>query len=183
MEQSVSFLLSADLANKAIDMVMPSILAMMESKQFKRPELHIVVMNPGKHPWNTDDPSNAILVERTIGNPDGWEKPYGQIARAKAITSWRTGLPTRDVVQTMPYLLTANEDWSDSVYPGSAVLFGIAVGASGVQSWYDEFVSYMVAAACRALCIELMQTKYIPEGERDRCFIWQRDIDGNSGSR
>ena len=132
MEKSESFLLSAELAKKAVEMAKPSILAMMQSGQFKRPELHIVVMNPATKPWEVEDPASAILYEESIGTPEKWQKPYGEIARAKAIASWRTGLPTRDLVQTMPYLLVANEDRSDSVYPGSAVLFGIANGSSRV---------------------------------------------------
>ncbi len=120
----------------------------------------------------------------SIGPLDDDEGLYAEIARAKAFASWRTGVPMDALVQSMPYMLQANEDESDTLFSGSAVLFGITVGASGVQSYFDELAAYMVTAACRALCIQIMQEKFLPEGEKDRCFLWERTLDSeDNGDR
>ena len=175
MESQVSFLLGADKARKAIDMVRPAILAAMESGQLKHKTIHIVIMNPGTRPGDVEDEEDAILYEESIGDPATWERDYNLIARAKAIASWRTGLPTHVLRETMPYMLVASESASDTPYWGSAVLHGMVVAASGVQSWFDEWVSYMVAAACRAICIGVMQEEILKNDRRD--FMWQSDLD------
>ncbi len=180
METPVSYLLTKEIAKRAIDMVRPAILAAVEGKILKRGDLHIVVMDPVKGPWNVEHEDEAILHEESFGDVAKWASPYGEIARAKAIESWRTGFPTHVIRETMPYLLYANDDYSDTVYWGSAVLQGLTVGVSGVQSWFDEWVAYMVAAACRALCIEAMQ-KLLKDKNRD--FVWQPELDSHSGSR
>ena len=181
MEPRVSFLLGADKARKAVDMVRPAILAAMESGLMKRKHLHIVIMNPGTRPGDVEDEEDAILYEESFGDPKEWGRDYAVIARAKAIESWRTGLPTHALRETMPYMLVASENGSDTLYWGSAVLHGMVVGASGVQSWFDEWVSYMVAAACRALCIGVMQEELLKDDRRD--FLWQRELDHHSDSR
>lgn len=180
MQKPVSFLLSAEVARKAIEMVLPSILSMMASGQFDKSQLHIVIMNPATDPGYVLDPSSVILYEETIGEPASWKHPYDEIARAKAFASWRTGLPMDVLSHSMPYLLKADEDQSDTMFGGSATLLGIVVGVSGVQPWFDEMVAYMVAAACRALSIQIMQEKYLTDGER--CFLWERKLD-SQGSR
>ncbi len=156
-----SYLLGADRARKAVDMVRPAILAAMESGLMKRKDLHIVIMNPAMRPFEVYYEHDAILYEESFGDKKKWARDYAKFAQAKAIISWRTGLPTHLVRETMPYLLKASGSWSDTPYWGSAVLHGIVVAASGAQSWYDEWVSYMVAAACRALCIDAMQEEVI----------------------
>jgi hypothetical protein len=178
MEKSVSYLLTAEMAKKAVDMARPAILAAMESGMFKRKALHIVVMNPATRPWQVENEEDAILYEESFGDPATWETHYDEIARAKAIESWRYDLPTHVIRETMPYLLQANEDRSDTMYWGSAYLLGLVVAGSGVQPCYDEWSGYMVAAGCRALCIEKMQ-KMLENKERD--FVWQRELDGHNG--
>lgn len=175
----VSYLLSVDDIMKAIDMVCPAIRAAMESGAIKRKDLHIVVMNPATRPFEVEREEDAILYEVSFGDPSTWEHDYKAIARAKAIASWRTGLPTHVVVQTMPYLLQANEDYSDTPYYGSVNLLGMPVGASGVEAWNDEMISYWIAAACRAVCIGKMQTKILTAGKD---LLWQPG-DGNLGDR
>ena len=172
-----SYLLSSERAKQAIDMVLPAIREAMESDLLKRRHLHIVIMNPATPPHMVENGEEAILCEYSLGLPAKWENDYKSIARAKAIASWRTGQPTHALRETMPYLMVANEEHADSPYFGSAVLLGMVVAASGVQPWFDEWISYMVAAACRALCIAAMQEDIIPDKRRD--FIWEPGLDGD----
>ena len=180
-ETPVSFLLGVDKAKKAVDMVRPAILAAMESGLTKRKDLHIIIVNPGTRPGDVENGEDAILYEESFGDPSKWQHDYAAIDRAKAIASWRTSLPTHVLRETMPYLLVASENGSDTPYYGSAVLHGMVVAASGVQPWFDEWISYMVAAACRAICIGVMQEEILKNDKRD--FMWQRDLDHVSQSR
>jgi len=148
-----SFLLTAEMVEKAINMVSPAIMAAMDNGTLEGHDLHIVVMDPGLRPHDVADAHEAILYQRSFGVPANWTCPYNDFARAKPFASWRTGLPTSVICQTMPYLLKEG----DTLYHGSAVLDGIVVGTSGVQEWFDEWVSYLVATTCRALCIGTMK--------------------------
>ena len=168
-----SFLLTVGMVEKAVNMVSPAIMAAMDNDTLKGHDLHIVVMDPGLRPHDVADAHEAILYERSFGVPANWTCPYNDFARAKAFASWRTGLPTSTIRQTMPYLLKE----IDTLYYGSAVLDGIVVGTSGVQEWFDEWVSYLVAATCRALCIEAMQG--ILENDTHSSFFWERAESGH----
>ncbi|MCH7529921.1 hypothetical protein IIB50_02275 [Patescibacteria group bacterium] len=156
----MSYLLTADVAKQAVEMVEPIIYTAMGCKLFKRDHLHIVVMDPAAMPINRNRVTfkSAILYEVSLGNTENWEHDYAKIARSKAQISWWTKLPTHIVQETMPYILTG----VDTKHYGSVVLDGIVVAASGVQPWYDECVSHMVAAACRAFSIENMQEDILP---------------------
>ncbi len=168
METPGSFLLTAEIVEKAINMVLPAITTAMDNNILGGHDLHIVVMNPGVRPHEVRDAHEAILCERSFGVQAKWNYPYKDFARAKAFASWRTGLPTGVIRQVMPYLLKEK----DTLYYGSAVLDGIVVGTSGVQEWFDEWVSYLVAATCRALCIEAMQGML--ENDPHSSFFWER---------
>lgn len=149
-----SYFLTEEDAKKAIDMVRPAILAAMKSGQFEdQYHLHIVVMNPAVRPADVNDPDEAILCETTFGDRNDWDANYAEIARTKAFESWKTGLSTHVITELRPYLLGID----DTYYWGSVVLEGVVVAASGLKPWYDEFVSYMVAAALRAIAIDNFQ--------------------------
>lgn len=170
MKAQGSFLLTPEKAEQAIGMVRPAIAAAMNSGLMKRHHLHIVVMDPAIAPYQVDQGEQAIVGEASFGHPGEWENNYAGIARAKAIAAWRTGQPTHMLVQAMPYLLVGDAGASDTIYWGSVNLLGVPVGASGVQPWFDEWVAYSVASACRALCIGEMQESYIPDRNRDFLF-------------
>ncbi len=163
-EVSQSFLLTKIVARKAVDLVRPAILSAMESGLLKRKDFHVVIMDPCIRPWEVTDPSLAILHEESFGNRMQWELDFQKIARGKAFLSWRTGIPTHLIRETMPHLLAAG----DTIFYGSAVHHGIVVAASGVQPWFDEMFSGWTADACRALCIGEMQEKVLKDG---RMFI------------
>lgn len=142
----MSYLLDKGTAQKAVEMVMPLILAAMESRVFKRRHLHIVVLDPAVTP-NNDLP---VLYENSIGDVSQWEHPYDQIARSKADLTWKWGIPTRELQLRMPHVLQPG----DTLFGGSACVDGIVVGVSGVQPHFDEMIATMVAAACKALSTE-----------------------------
>ena len=156
----MSYLLTYKVAERAVELVRPVISTAMKDGLVKRPHLHIVVVNPAIIPSNDRVlfEQTAILYEASFGRKADWDHDYDEIARSKAFISWRTGLPTHVVQQTMRYLVSDG----DTKFFGSAVLHGLVVAASGVQPWFDEWVSYMVAATCRALCIDVMQKEVIP---------------------
>lgn len=150
------------MAETAVRIVKPSILNAMEIGLLKRRDLHIVVLDPVVD--YVDGSLLPAIYEFSFGNPIKWEHRFDTIARAKALVTWRTGLPTHLVQQSFPYLLQGR----DTPLWGSVNLEGIIVAASGVQPWFDEMISYQVAAACRALCISKMQTETLPD---DQIFL------------
>lgn len=162
-----SFLLTDKLANRAIDLALPAITAAMSAGIMKRSDLHIVVMNPCIKPWQVTDPHQAILTERSLGDVLNWEYPYDEIARAKTIASWRTGLPTNLLIHAYPHLLEVGVDWGDTKYYGSGVFDGIPTGASGVQSFFDEWVAGIVGLSCKALCMQQMQDNILTDESSD----------------
>lgn len=175
-----SYLLSRDVAKKAVDIVRPVILAGRKSGVLEDGNLHVVIMNPVARPHHVTNKRKAILYEESFGQSALWKYPLDEIARAKAFESWRTGLSTHEIVEARPYLLQADDGHADTVYYGSVVLEGIAVGVSGGDPHVDEMLAHMIAAACRALCIEAMQKLKV---ERGRNFVWERKLDGQSDGR
>jgi len=121
--------------------------------------VHIVIANPllkpGGHELETVDgwiAAGGILHEETVTDGVASEDQidtYTRIARLKAYLSWRTGRTTSEV-QSLPHLYQIG----DTTYNGSAILKGLVVGTSGVQSHFDEAISYMVAAFCSGICLD-----------------------------
>jgi hypothetical protein len=141
-------------AKMAVDLALPSIRRAMRIRLFKRSDLHIVVLKPGiPYDPNLDFEKNVILYERSLGSKENWKYPYQEYARSKARLSWRTGLPSLDVVLRYPHLLQKG----DVKYGGSVILKGTIVAASGVQSHFDESSSHCVAAVLNGIAIEKMQ--------------------------
>lgn len=141
----MSFLLTAELADKAINLVLPAIDAAYTHQVINRLHLHIVVLNPTSIALE-----GAILVERSIGDTNVWAHPYDRIARSKAMVTWRTGLPSHEVLALAPHLYVEG----DVRYGGSTNLNGIVVACSGVQSHFDQMIAQWIASACYALCID-----------------------------
>ena len=153
MKLRTSPFMTAAIAEKAVSMALPAILAMMESGQMKRKALHIVVINPLAIPSQSTF-EDAILYEYSIGDRQRWEHDYYGIARSKAEISWVNAWSNRQV-RNMPWLLAPG----NTKYIGSAVSEdgGLIVVASGVQDYYDEMSAKMVLAALQAVAIETEQ--------------------------
>lgn len=139
-----------ELAEQALALALPTIEALMESHT-SRKVMALVMLGPG----------GEILLERGVG-PDA-EKPecaeqvqnYLQIARSKADLHYRAGRPSRVVQDRAPHLLQVG----DTVYGGSADYEGLIVAGSGVQDYFDEAISAIVAATFWSL-IKQRQWRY-----------------------
>lgn len=97
------------------------------------------------------------------GEPDEWQVPYDGIAGSKHGISRREGKDTVDVPLT-------DREVGDTQYWGSVVLEfeggRIIVAISGLQPWFDEALSGMIA---RLLLGLLKHEEFVPRGpEPDR---------------
>jgi len=75
---------------------------------------------------------------------------YTLLAAKKGLLSARTGMPSGDVITNAPWLLLPG----DVKYRGGVYEDGQAVGASGVQSNWDEFYSWTQLSAQQAITRE-----------------------------
>ena len=98
--------------------------------------MHVVVMDPAADPRIAafDD---AILVERSFGDPGQWQADYAAYARAKTRVSWRERLSLRTLLARCPGRLQP-----DDIRVEGAVREGRwIIGASGAQPWYDHAIA------------------------------------------
>lgn len=161
----MSHLLTRDVAQRAVEFVLPAIARLIETKVLRRGDLHIVVANPTfrsdadeedhlpgagsvsvRRLWN----EKGILYEHSLGDRSLWQFPFDKIARSKCYLSWYYNMPTQVLQTRAPHLLRVGE----TVYYGSAVSDGLVVACSGVQPYFDQMISGWVLEACRALCIQ-----------------------------
>jgi hypothetical protein len=144
-------LFDATIAQRAVELAKPSILAAMENGTFRDPVLHVVILDPDV-PYSPETPiEEAILYEVTLGYlpREHWKADYTHIARQKARFTWESGLPSRMAeADGIAFLREGDVDFA-----GSVNLQGFKVASSGVESEYDEYSSYSIAAACRSLTI------------------------------
>lgn len=134
--------LNGALVDCAFDLVAPAVKHLLSNRHLAKRDVMVVwVLNP------TD---GGGLGMRTFGTlpPAQWKNAYGELALRKAQLSHREKKNTATVVFQEPHLLRQG----DPIYQGGVFFHGIAVGASGVQSYFDEMVASMVAAAIRGLC-------------------------------
>lgn len=151
----MSYFLTKAVAEKAVTLVMPSILRMMEDHEVPRAALHIVIIDP-LAPASGDAATPAqgqILYEHSIGNQEGPDWAYGRFARKKAELAWRHRQDTLVTAAHQPHLMAGG----DCKWPGGVYFEGLAVAASGVQGFFDEMFARWVAAACVALAKQAME--------------------------
>jgi hypothetical protein len=141
-------LLTREMAQRAVKLVLPLILILMESGHVKRKALHVVITDPTKQPGFCNF-GEATLYEESIGkDTPAWEHHFDDIAMRKARQAWRTGFSNR-YTQAAPWLLFKN----DTMFKGTAVSDdgSLIVAVSGVEDYYDEMFSKMILAAIQAL--------------------------------
>jgi hypothetical protein len=98
--------------------------------------MHIVVMDPALDA-RTASFDDAILVERSFGDPARWDADYAWYARAKTRVSWRERRTLRTLLAQCPDRLQP-----DDIRVEGAVREGRwIVGASGAQPWYDHAIA------------------------------------------
>ncbi len=143
-------LVDEDAAREAVELALPSI-----EKAFQREGvsgervLHIVVMDPAVQPGEAAF-EDAILYERSVGDPRKWQADYRSFARAKAALAWRAGCDTHLIQELRPHLLRPGE----TLLWGSAWRDGLVVGASGAHPWFDEAFANAVAGFLLAIAQE-----------------------------
>lgn len=107
--------------------------------------MHVVVMDPAADPQATSF-EDAILCERSYGEPARWEADYAWYARAKARLAWREQMSLRTLFAAHPERLR-----SDDIRVEGAVREGrFVVGASGAQAWYDHAIATCAIALIEA---------------------------------
>ncbi|KUM26651.1 hypothetical protein AU467_20140 [Mesorhizobium loti] len=115
---------------------------------------YVVILVPSvKKGRQVDDvnwPDNPItphcLYEIGIGDRTDWSYEFDRIARNKALQLWR-GQSFEGNTDPMPHLLFSN----DTPFWGGVKRHGIVVAVSGVQSFFDEMLSGMIADTIRGL--------------------------------
>lgn len=155
-----SALLTKQIAQQAITIVAAGIIEEFIKKGNGRMAAAIIVLDP-TIPFRPLSALEAldgrhylpVVHEEIIGEQDPAKWPagrdYAAFARAKALVSWRTGLPTHLVQRDSPHLFQSG----DFKYGGSAIVKGIIVATSGLEWYHDLAVSEAVAGMCHALTI------------------------------
>jgi hypothetical protein len=119
---------------QSLDAMEPMIARLIDDPSISAEHaMHSVVMDPAADPATAafDD---AILVERSFGDPARWQADYAWYARAKTRVSWRERLTLRTLLARYPDRLHP-----DDIRVEGAVRDGRwIVGASGAQPWYDH---------------------------------------------
>jgi hypothetical protein len=128
-------------AKKAIAMVKPSIVMNMKLGVFKRECISICILSL----------DGTVLHQEDIKlKKEEWTHDFRSIALSKAEVSYR--------IKADSALLSARMPWKrksgDTNYPGGKYYKGIAVGVSGVESWFDEMIANWVISAIVALSYE-----------------------------
>jgi len=141
-------------AKQAVELAEPTILQMMQTVANQK-AVHVVVVGL----------EGGILFEKSVG-PEaaaGGERlaTCVEIARGKARIHFRTGRPSAEVHARRPHAL----EIGDTIHGGSAEHEGIIVAASGVQGFYDESISAIVAAILWGLCKDA-HTTYMATAEK-----------------
>lgn len=153
MAQEPKFL-SADTARRVVEEMIRNVFH-SGIFQLARKDCHVVIIVPsiqvGRSAtpgWLNYEVGPSILHEQSFGDPMKWEKPFDQIARAKALQLWDDR--NDDRTNPMPHLLFSG----DTPFWGGVKRQGIVVACSGFQSWYDKMVSGMIADACIAIAYD-----------------------------
>jgi len=133
-------------AIEALEILEPAFERLLECSG--RPGFHFVILNPAFERWSVQgDVESAILLDAFIGEHDK-RHDYRKIALSKAGQAWRVGAPNAFVQWFAPALL----EEKDTPYSGSFVYNGLVVAASGLQPWFDELVSMLIACAIQQVC-------------------------------
>lgn len=137
-------------ALQAYEYITPAIQFCISQQLFKRAHMNILLLD-GRIPYQGEsleemmsDDVGVVLGEFNVGFPGDWQHNYQGISRSKAYMTWRTGLPSGDI---LPHL---RED-GDTIYSGSAIVKKTIAACSGVQPYFDEMVSVWLAIAYNAL--------------------------------
>lgn len=161
-----TFLVTPLLVKEAIQLVVPAIDFGIKTELFKRPDFHVVVVNPvisaqqyaTQQDW---EDAGGILYEESFGSLKDCRSKYAPIARSKAWLSARWGMSTHKLQALHPHLLQGG----DTVYGGSAARYGLVVAVSGLQAHFDQFVAGCILEAIYALCLDAREKGALGDGD------------------
>lgn len=124
--------------------------------ELKRAHLHIVIYVP------SENGIPELLFESSLGEKSEWEHDYEKIAQSKAHQIWQ-GRNDSGATSIMPHLLRPG----DTPYYGAVKRKSIVVACSGVQPWFDQMISGMVAEMCIAYAHNAWETSTDKRGNVD----------------
>jgi hypothetical protein len=149
-------------AEQAIASALPTILHLMQTV-VNRKALHIVILGV----------DGNILYEQSVGPDVEADRQRlatcTEIARSKAQIHFRTGRPAGEIQSRRPHALLVG----DTIWGGGASYEGIIVAASGVQGYFDETISGIVAAILWGLCVHAQAAHM---AKADKPSIYQNPI-------
>lgn len=124
----------------------------------KREMLHVVVLVPEmdviSHKWPDYPIRPFCIAQMSFGDKAQWPHKFDEIAQCKTLQAWHER--NDGGTDAMPHLLFPN----DTPFWGCIKRHGIAVGASGVEPWFDRMVAGVTADICIAYAYHLwMQSK------------------------
>ncbi len=144
--------LTRDLASEVVDMVLQGTLFSAHNRYFRHQLCHIVVLVPAleqepseRAAFPSPPPRPFPLYELSVGNRAKWPRPYDKIARNKAEQLWydRNADGQTDSVAHLLYS-------GDTAFWGGVKRHSIVVACSGVQPWFDQMISGMIADGLKA---------------------------------
>lgn len=149
----------------AFDIIMPTISQAADRGVINKMAGHVVVLDPAvpyepmyRNTIEDGSIDELVLWERSFGASEVYDLgKYTEIARAKAFTSYLTGLPSHLVQQQFPSLYVPGmTKWGGSAVAGIGHI-RLITAFSGVQWYFDQMISEMMISAIQALCHEQMR--------------------------
>lgn len=164
--------MTPEMVGQVVDMVLNATILNERMKHvFKRQACHVVVLGPAvedareaEYPdWPNYPIMPAVIFERSVGKED-WPRNYENIAQCKAQQLWR-GQNTEGNTDSVPHLLFPD----DTPFWGGVARHGIVVACSGVQPYFDQMVSGMIADGIKAFGRDAFENS--DDKRRDRDFL------------
>lgn len=151
-ETGESALLTKETIERAFSIVEPAIMQKLNDPSSPRDGLHIVLLDPVKVTGGKSF-SECVVFEKSI-NKDGWDIDLETLARKKAFVSYRYGMDSHKVQQLSPLLYQSG----DNKYAGAINRDGFVVSSAGIEWYYDELFSKLLADSCEAVAKEHMDS-------------------------
>ncbi|MCX6718912.1 MAG: hypothetical protein NTZ38_00850 [Candidatus Taylorbacteria bacterium] len=134
------------LAQKAVQMVLESVMFSSSGAPLKRKACYIVVLVPGmdmsagENAWPNFPCKPVALYEHKVRQED-WSDDYKTIAQCKALQRWHDR--SDGGTDVSPHLLYTG----DTPFWGAVKRQGIVVSCSGIQPYFDRMIAGMIADA------------------------------------
>ena len=149
--------LTREMVEAVVDMVLDGFMFDSRMDQvLSRKMCHIVALVPSVEGASETEYSSwpyypitpfvpLAIFEKSIGDTSKWPRPFANIARGKALQLW-CDQNTDGSTDSVAHLLFSD----DTPYWGGVKRHGIVVACSGVQPYFDQMISGMIADAIKA---------------------------------